>query len=740
MAEPNPGIEGLTEFEPIGTGGFATVYSATETDIRRRVAVKILTAVDDAGRRRFDRERRTLGHTTDHTNIVTLFRSGYTNPGDQPYLVMEHLSGGSLQERLDEHGPLPWAEAVELVEPVADALSFSHGEQIVHKDVKPANILISRTGVVKLSDFGIASILETSAISAVAYSLAYTAPETFSAHTDPVSGRLIDPRGPAADFYSLAATLYALGAGRPPFINPTQAGLMNEILNTAPPSTGNPGLDEFFATAMAKEPTSRFATAEAFVSNLRAALAQPATVAHTEPDPPVAPRTVVAPVAGSTAVAPEAADPVAIPHGPEHNEEATTAGEQPRRSLVPLLALLTLAALAGAGLIAVLASRSNDGADGSGTIEDVAAGGGETDNASGPPPSAGGNDSGAGAIDGLTVCPSPLVVQLGWFPDSTSAYLFGLIDDGFAVDPDSGIITGDVVHDGGDLGLELEIRSGATFTGFAGPVELLGEDPGVHLASVSTSSQIRQWSDYPTVGVVAPLDRSPVMIMWDPQTLPSVARIEDLRSEGVDVRVFSGASFIEPLVANGVLDRDQVDTTHDGTPTALIQGERIAVQGYAPTEPYLLEFEEEVFGRAPAFQLVHDAGWQEYVEALAVRQQDVNELAPCLEAFVPLVQQAVADYAASPAAANAKVVRAVEELDTFWTVNDESMAFAAETQVELGIIASGDDGTVGSFDSERMGSLIGPMQITVPDSLRADELYTNDFIDSSISIPTRSGP
>ncbi len=276
MAEIDLGIEGLSEFKEIGSGGFATVYSALEAGQGRQVAVKVLDALDDSGRRRFDRERLTMGQTTDHQNIVTLFRAGYTEPGSKPFMVMEYLSGGSLQDaldgRLEADGPFPWPEAVRLIRPIGDALGFSHQVGIVHKDVKPANILVSATGIVKLTDFGIAAIKEATATSQVAYSLAYAPPEAFTTYRDPDTGELVDPRDERSDLYSLAVALYALGAGQPPFAGPSQASLIHQIITEAPPSVGHEAMDRFFNVALAKDPDHRYQTAARFTEALDHAL------------------------------------------------------------------------------------------------------------------------------------------------------------------------------------------------------------------------------------------------------------------------------------------------------------------------------------------------------------------------------------------------------------------------------------------------------------------------------------
>ncbi|MEM9612620.1 MAG: serine/threonine-protein kinase [Actinomycetota bacterium] len=261
MEEIDLGIEGLSEFAEIGSGGFATVYAATEAAYGRRVAVKVLTAVDDDGRRRFDRERLTMGQASSHPNIVTPLRGGYTDPGNQPYLVMEYLAGGSLDDVMTD-GPLAWAESVALIAPIADALAHAHRHGIVHKDIKPANILLGRGRTPKLSDFGIAAITDRTHTSQVAYTLAYAPPETF---TNPAT----DARDHRSDTYSLAATLYTLGTGEPPFTAATTPALINQILSAAPPAVGNTELDAFFAVALHKDPDRRHQSAEQLHAHLQ---------------------------------------------------------------------------------------------------------------------------------------------------------------------------------------------------------------------------------------------------------------------------------------------------------------------------------------------------------------------------------------------------------------------------------------------------------------------------------------
>ncbi len=377
------GIPGLTDFVEVGSGGFASVYSAHEPDAGRQVAVKVLRAVDGRARERFDRERRTLGMMTEHPHIVTMFRSGFTEHGDHPYLVMEYMPGGSLEDRLQQDR-LPTELAIELTAQVADALGFAHRSGVVHKDLKPANILLSRTGVAKLTDFGISTVRDATGTSQLGFSLAYTPPETFHAATA-ADGRYVDQRDERSDLYSLAATLYALVAGAPPFSAETQATAMHRILTESPAPVGHTHLDRFFKTALAKDPAQRFQTADRFSDALRTSTVkadrplplsppppstelpvvvpsgQPNPLAHAAPAPAVhLPNPRQAQGAGvQGTVAPRPSPLAAAPAGssPPPVSPPRTAGVSPGRSKRPwVVGAIALVALAGMGIAGVTAA------------------------------------------------------------------------------------------------------------------------------------------------------------------------------------------------------------------------------------------------------------------------------------------------------------------------------------------------------------------------------------------------
>jgi serine/threonine protein kinase len=204
----HPHIRGLSEWRPLGRGGRALVWQARQLSLGRLVAVKVYQSdLDEGDRRRFLREAAAVGRLSTHPGVVTVHDAGIL-PDDRPYLIMELYPGGSLARWLKPENR-PSEERVQQVGyRIADALAAVHARGVLHRDVKPANILIDRFDYPALADFGLAVV--TSADAAVTDGLgmtpAYAPPEAFKSLPATESG----------DVFSLAATLYALITGSPP--------------------------------------------------------------------------------------------------------------------------------------------------------------------------------------------------------------------------------------------------------------------------------------------------------------------------------------------------------------------------------------------------------------------------------------------------------------------------------------------------------------------------------------------
>ena len=223
---------GFEDAQEIGRGGFGVVYRCTQAALDRTVAVKVLTAdLDEENRARFLREQRAAGQLTGHPNIVNVLHVGVTDNG-RPFIVMPYHAQSSLDERIRRHGPLPLEEALRLGVKMAGALETSHRLGILHRDVKPGNILITDYGEPALTDFGIAHIaggFETTA-GIVTGSPAFTAPEV-------VAG---EPPAPAADVYGLGATLFAAITGHAAFERRSGEQLMAQFLRITSEPVPNP--------------------------------------------------------------------------------------------------------------------------------------------------------------------------------------------------------------------------------------------------------------------------------------------------------------------------------------------------------------------------------------------------------------------------------------------------------------------------------------------------------------------
>ncbi|MGI8334019.1 bifunctional protein-serine/threonine kinase/phosphatase [Actinomadura scrupuli] len=202
-------LPGYTVLEALGEGGYATVYRARQLNPKRNVAIKVVDLrVRERDLRRFQREVEAAARLSAHPNVVTLHAAGALGDG-RPYLVMEMCTGGSLADWLRINGPLPPARVREIGVHIAGALGQAHRLGVLHRDIKPHNLLLTEFGQVALADFGIAALPEPGRELSVTLNTmtpAYASPESFDG-AEPTA---------AADVYSLGATLYALLAGRPP--------------------------------------------------------------------------------------------------------------------------------------------------------------------------------------------------------------------------------------------------------------------------------------------------------------------------------------------------------------------------------------------------------------------------------------------------------------------------------------------------------------------------------------------
>jgi hypothetical protein len=203
------------------------------------------------------------------------------------------------------------------------------------------------------------------------------------------------------------------------------------------------------------------------------------------------------------------------------------------------------------------------------------------------------------------------------------------------------------------------------------------------------------------------------------------------------MNVFAGNAWMDVFVNEGLVDGDLVDPSYDGSPARFIaEGGTIAQQGFASAEPYTYENDFEEWARPVAFELIHDAGFEAYTQPLGIRSGDLEELRPCLELLVPIIQQASVDSLNNPERTRAMIVDAVIQMDDFWVYGEGVATYAIETMRDLELVSNGPDATIGNFDTDRVQAVIDQM-ITVdlaPAELTADDIISNEFIDESIGL------
>ena len=336
--------------ELVGTGGMSSVFRARDLQLDRSVAIKILHehyAEDPEYLERFRREARAVARLS-HPNIVTVIDRG--DDDGRQYIVFEHVDGENLKDLVLRTGRLPVRRALELALAVADGLAFAHDHGLVHRDVKPQNVLLSREGEVKVTDFGIARSLHVdhgvTQTGTVLGTGEYLAPEQ-------ASGKQVSA---ATDVYSLGVVLWELLAGDVPFVGENFVAVALRHVNEAPPRVRerrpdvSPRLEAAVDRALAKDPGRRFPSMVAFAKELRACFAE----VEGDPAPPPADDLAM------TLVTPPARPPARAPARPRHPRRSR------RRPLVWALLALIVAGAAFAAVLLLGGARQRHGGSGRG--------------------------------------------------------------------------------------------------------------------------------------------------------------------------------------------------------------------------------------------------------------------------------------------------------------------------------------------------------------------------------------
>jgi len=354
----------------------------------------------------------------------------------------------------------------------------------------------------------------------------------------------------------------------------------------------------------------------------------------------------------------------------------------------------------------------------------------------------GASSGGEGALAGL--CPDTVAIQLDWMPEAEHGFLYELIGDGYTIDKDLAYVTGPLVDsDGNDTGVDIQVRSGGAPQQYTPVTQIMYNDDSVLLGFVYTDEAIQFSDTFPTIAIESGMNKNPQMIMWDPATYPDVTGIADLGTEGVTIRYFGGAAYMEYFVGSGILSADQVDGSYSGDPSLFIADEGAAAQqGFGSAEPYLYLEELADWGKPVKYEYINDVGWRNYAESIATKPENITKYADCFTKLVPMIQQASVDYVNDPAETNTVIIAAVDAFgnDFGWAYTAGAAEYGVATMKADGLIANGPNG-MGSFDMDRVAELI-ELAIPIYEGLGSppkagitpEDIVTNQFIDPSIKL------
>jgi len=349
--------------------------------------------------------------------------------------------------------------------------------------------------------------------------------------------------------------------------------------------------------------------------------------------------------------------------------------------------------------------------------------------------------------EGDVVCPTNLVIQTDWWPETEHGGTYQLIGDGGEADASLFTYAGPIDPAYAVGGIEtVEIRAGGDAIEFQPVTAVMKTDQDITLGYVNTDDIIEQSPTVEVTAVAATLEINPQIFMWDPeQNDIDVTDPASIIETGARLLHFPVATYVDWMIANGYLDEGQSDPNYGGAPDQWVaDGGNFLQQGFATNEVFKYENLIDWKDGAPApvdYAIIHELGWQPYPAAYSVLTERLDELSPCLELLVPMLQQAWVDYLENPEPIGDVVIGITETYNNYWTLTPELNARAFELFESDGYGSNGPDATYGNFDQERIstlfddfGAILDNRGVTLPEGYTAENVYTNEFVDESIGL------
>jgi hypothetical protein len=348
-----------------------------------------------------------------------------------------------------------------------------------------------------------------------------------------------------------------------------------------------------------------------------------------------------------------------------------------------------------------------------------------------------------GASSLKDVCPATVVFQDDWTPQAEFGGIYRLLGEKPKIDKTKKKVTGRLVDNGVDTGVQLEIRAGGQFVNFTPAAALLYTDNTITMGAADLDGAAANSATKPTLGVFAPMDLSPLVLLWDPKTYPNFNTISDIGQTSTKVLYFPGSTYMSFLTGTGILRPSQADPSYDGSPTRFVTaGGKVVQQGFLTNEVYSYQHEIPQWKKPVAWQLVSDSGYQNYPAMVSIRADRKSELTPCLKKLVPILQRSTVGYLEDPKSTNDLLVQLVKDYDGF-PYSLERATAAVDAMKKNGIVGNGNNKVLGDFDDARIQKIVdivtpifASQKKPVKAGIKPSDLATNEFLDQAIGTKT----